>query len=178
MNKYCDPVPTELLQQANKLVAEYKRVVALPSGPARVPEVAGVKLKTERFTHCDQAYCNRLKREAEEGRVAAENKSARSRGVAVLVSVGGSVARGPVPAVGAADDGVETVKDKLDKVIANGNKLIDNTNEPNRLLRSIEGLGERLLTANGVPHKSDDDDEDDDGDDGAGGDDGDAEMAG
>ncbi|KAI9789604.1 MAG: hypothetical protein M1816_005913 [Peltula sp. TS41687] len=165
MNKTCFEVPGEILSQAIELVNEYKRVSALPSGPSRAPDVARVKRMSVRFAHREQSYQNQLRRAN-----AAGTTASGSRGIGGRVSVGGQSGRGSVPAVGVANDGGETVKEKLDKVIANGD-------ETNRLLRSIEGLGERLLASSGAVTDSDDDDGGD-GDESAGDDGGDAEMAG
>ncbi|KAI9782033.1 MAG: hypothetical protein M1816_002021 [Peltula sp. TS41687] len=141
MNKACFKVPGEILSQANELVNEYKRVSALPSDPGRAPDVARVK---------------QMRADA------AGATASGPRGVGGRVSVGGQSGRGSVPAVGEAEDGGETVKEKLDKVIANGEETI-------RLLRSIEG---------GAVADSEDDDDGADGDETAGDDGGDAEMAG
>ncbi|KAI9775297.1 MAG: hypothetical protein M1816_005991 [Peltula sp. TS41687] len=156
LGKPCFEAPPELIQQATQLVAEFERVSALPSGAGRVPEMEKVRKMSSRFAHREQAYRNQLKRAA-----------AEPRAVSVAKGSGGRVGSGSAVAAAGASDGGETVKEKLDKVIANGE-------ETNRLLRSLEGMGERLLAAGGVAGGDDSDDDDDEtGDDG-----GDAEMAG
>ncbi|KAI9776386.1 MAG: hypothetical protein M1816_005328 [Peltula sp. TS41687] len=166
LGKPCFDVPTPLLGQANKLVAEFKRVAALPPGAGRVPEIQQVRKMSTRFAHREQSYQIQLKKAVSETRGAAGAKV--SGGRVGFVSA--------LPGSGVGGAGGESVRDKLDRVIANGQELIASGEETNRLLRSLEGMGERLLAAGRVTgnYDSGDDGEDDDatGDDG-----GDAEMA-
>ncbi|KAI9778491.1 MAG: hypothetical protein M1816_004029 [Peltula sp. TS41687] len=148
----------------NELVAEFRRVSALPPGAGCVPEIDKIRKMSIRFAHREQSYQNQLKKAASDGRAPAGVKGS-----------GGQV--GSVSALaGSGVGGVsgENVKEKLDKVIANGEEMIANGEETNRLLRSLEGMGERLLAAGGVAGGDEDDDGDDDEtcDDG-----GDTEMA-
>ncbi|KAI9778178.1 MAG: hypothetical protein M1816_004248 [Peltula sp. TS41687] len=163
LGKPCFEVPPELVQQATQLVTEFERVSALPSGVGRVPDMEKVWKMSSRFAHREQAYRNQLKRAA-----------AEPRAVSVAKGSGGRVGSGSAVAAAGASDGGETVKEKLDRVIAHGEEIIANGEETNRLLRSLTGMSERLLAAGGVAGGDDSDDDDDKtGDDG-----GDAEMAG
>ncbi|KAI9779178.1 MAG: hypothetical protein M1816_003657 [Peltula sp. TS41687] len=162
LGKSCFDVPTPLLGQAIKLVAEFKRVSALPPGAGRVPENDKVRKMLNRFAHRERSYQNQLKKAASNARGASEAKGS-----------GSWVGSGSAVAAPGARDGGQTVKDKLDKVIANAEEIIANGRETNRLLRSFEGMGERLLAAGGVAGNDDSGDDDDEtADDG-----GDAEMA-
>ncbi|KAI9781351.1 MAG: hypothetical protein M1816_002397 [Peltula sp. TS41687] len=160
LGKPCFEILPELVQQATQLVAEFERVSALPSGAGRVPQMEKVRKMSSRFAHREQAYRNQLKRAA-----------AEPCAVSVAKGSGGQVGSGSAVAAAGASDGGETVKEKLDRVIANVKEIIANGEETNRPLRSFEGMGERLLAAGGVAGGDDSDDET--GDDG-----GDAEMAG
>ncbi|KAI9780811.1 MAG: hypothetical protein M1816_002647 [Peltula sp. TS41687] len=136
IGKPCFDVPPELVQQATQLVAEFERVSALPSGAGRMPEIEKMRKVSKRFAHREQAYRNQLKRAAAAARAVSGAKGSGSR-----IGSGSAVA-----AAGAGDRG-ETVKEKLDKVIANREEIIANGEETNRLLRSLKGMGERLLAA-------------------------------
>ncbi|KAI9776527.1 MAG: hypothetical protein M1816_005239 [Peltula sp. TS41687] len=163
LGKPCFEVPPELVQQATQLVAEFERVFTLLFSAGRVPEMEKVRKMSSRFAHREQAYRNQLKWAA-----------AEPRAVSVAKGSGGRVGSGSAVAAAGASDGGETMKEKLDRVIANGEEIIANGEETNWLLRSLEGMGERLLAAGGVAGGDDSDDDDDEfGDDG-----GDAEMAG
>lgn len=127
----------DLVNQANELLAEYQRVVALPSRPSRVPEVAKVKKMAERFKHREESHGREARRRTLSGGVVGGSVP----GVAPAGSGGGS---------GGTGSGGENVREKLDKIIKGNKKIIANGEETNRLLRSLERMGEKALEQLGV----------------------------
>ncbi|KAI9778638.1 MAG: hypothetical protein M1816_004010 [Peltula sp. TS41687] len=131
-----DVIPSELLGQANELVSEFKRVSCLLPGAGRPPDVANVRKMSVCFAHREQSYQKQLKR--------------------LLLRVGVPLGLKGLVAGEVGGAAGETVKEKLDQVIANRQELIASAEETNRLLRSLERIGERLLPASGVARGDDD----------------------
>ncbi|KAI9779105.1 MAG: hypothetical protein M1816_003748 [Peltula sp. TS41687] len=124
-------IPTPLLGQANKLVAEFKRVSALSPSAGRVPEIDNIRKMSNRFAHREQSYQNQPKKAVSDARGASGAKGS-----------GGRLGSGSAVAAPRAGDG------------AYGR-------ETNRLLRSLEGMGKRLLAAGGVAGNDDSGENDD-----------------
>ncbi|KAI9794085.1 MAG: hypothetical protein M1816_006710 [Peltula sp. TS41687] len=135
LGKTCFDVPSELLGQANKLVSEFKRVSAFPPGAGRAPDIVNVCKMSVRFAHREQSYQDQLKKAASEARGAAGARGSGGRVGSVSALAGSGVG-------GAAG---ETVKEKLDQVIANGQELMASAEETNRLLRSLEVIAFGVL---------------------------------